>query len=182
MTEAVPGERIVEAAIFASREPVPLRVLAAMLPSEADLDAVIASLRARYQGRGIELVEAGAGLMFRTAADLAAALTRVVEVRRRLPRAAMETLAIIAYHNRVTRTEIEEIRGASLSQATLDALLEAGLITAAGKREVPGRPNEWAVTPDFLVQLGLKDIRDLPKRDDLLIDPPSFRREGGAGS
>ena len=174
MTEALPGERLVEAAIFASREPVPLRALADLLPPEADLDAVIVALATRYQGRGVELVKAGTGLMFRTAPDLAAALKRVVEAPRRLPRAAMETLAIIAYHKGVTRTEIEEIRGVSLSQQTLDALLDAGLITSSGRREVPGRPNEWQVTPGFLVQLGLKDIKDLPKREDLLIDPPNL--------
>jgi segregation and condensation protein B len=171
MTAPLPGERVIEAAIFASREPVPLRALANLLPPEADLDAIIAALTARYKGGGVELVEAGPGLMFRTAPDLAASLRRVKEVPRRLPRAAMETLAIIAYHQPVTRAEIEEKRGVSLSQATLDALLEAGLITMAGKREVPGRPAEWRVTPDFLVQLGLKDLKDLPRRDDLLIDP-----------
>jgi segregation and condensation protein B len=162
---------LIEAAIFASSTPVPLRALANLLPPEADLDAVITALIARYQGRGVELVEAGSGLMFRTAPDLAPALRRVKEVPRRLPRAAMETLAIIAYHQPVTRAEIEEKRGVSLSQATLDALLDSGLITTAGRREVPGRPAEWRVTPEFLVQLGLKDLKDLPRRDDLLIEP-----------
>ncbi|HET9147836.1 MAG TPA: SMC-Scp complex subunit ScpB [Acetobacteraceae bacterium] len=173
----LPGERLVEAMIFASREPVPLRVLATLLPPDAELDAVIAALGARYQGRGVELVEAGPGLMFRTAPDLAADLRRVVEVPRRLPRAAMETLAIIAYHQPVTRAEIEEIRGASLSQPTLDALLEAGLISTRGFKEAPGRPNLWITTPGFLLQFGLKDLRELPKREELLIDPQN--RAGG---
>ena len=173
MNEFLPGERLIEAAIFASREPVPLRALATLLPPEADLDAALASLTNRYQGGGVELVEAGPGLMFRTAPDLAASLKRVIDAPRRLPRAAMETLAIIAYHQGVTRTEIEDIRGVSLSQQTLDALLEAGLITSQAKREVPGRPNEWRVTPEFLTKLGLKDIKDLPKREDLLINPPN---------
>jgi segregation and condensation protein B len=172
-TEFLPGERLVEAAIFASREPVPLRVLATLLPPEADLDLVIASLTARYRGRGVEFAETGLGLMFRTAPDLAPALRRVVEVPRRLPRAAMETLAIIAYHQPVTRAEIEEIRGASLSQNTIDALIEADMITVRGFKEVPGRPNLWVTTPAFLLQFGLKDLRDLPKREELLIDPQS---------
>ena len=112
------------------------------------------------------------GWQFRTAADLAPALRRVVAQPRRLPRAAMETLAIIAYHQPVTRPEIEEIRGTSLSQQTMDALLENGLIAAAGRREVPGRPTLWTTTPAFLTQFGLRDLRDLPRREDLLVEPP----------
>lgn len=164
-------ERLVEAVIFASREPVALRALATMLPEGVELDDVLAAIRARHAGGGIELVEAGQGVMFRTAPDLAPALTRVVEIPRRLPRAAMETLAVIAYHQPVTRAEIEEIRGVSLAQTTLDALLEAGLVTTAGQREAPGRPTLWATTSHFLVQFGLKSLRDLPRRTDLLVEP-----------
>lgn len=163
--------RLVEAVIFASAEPVPLRTLATMLPEGEDLEPLLAALRARHEGGGVELVEAGQGVMFRTAPDLAPALRRVVEIPRRLPRAAMETLAIIAYHQPVTRSEIEDIRGVSLSQTTLDALLEAGLVMPAGHREAPGRPTLWATTPHFLVQFGLKSLRDLPKRTDLLVEP-----------
>jgi len=97
----------------------------------------------------------------------------VVEVPRRLPRVAMETLAIVAYHQPVTRPEVEEIRGASLSQQTLDALLEAGLIAPRGRRESPGRPTLWGTTPAFLAQFGLNDLRELPRREDLLVEPPS---------
>ena len=103
-----------------------------------DADAVIAALRERYAGRGVELVEIGGGVQFRTAPDLAPLLRKVIEIPRRLPRVAMETLAIIAYHQPVTRPEIEEIRGTSLSQQTLDALLEANLIAPKGRRESPG--------------------------------------------
>ncbi|CAG4902771.1 unnamed protein product [Acidocella sp. C78] len=165
------AERLIEAVIFASREPVPMRTLATLLPEGEDLDSVLAALRARHEGGGIELVEAGQGMMFRTAPDLAPALRRVVEIPRRLARAAMETLAVIAYHQPVTRAEIEEIRGVSLSQSALDALLEADLVTPAGHREAPGRPALWATTPQFLVQFGLKSLRDLPKRSDLLVEP-----------
>ncbi|HEY6432657.1 MAG TPA: SMC-Scp complex subunit ScpB [Acetobacteraceae bacterium] len=163
--------RLAEALLFASAEPVTLRRLGQLLPDEADVEAVIAALRTHYAGRGVELVDAAGGVMFRTAPDLAPLLRKVVEVPRRLPRAAMETLAIVAYHQPVTRPEIEEIRGASLSQQTLDALLEAGLIAPRGRKEVPGRPALWGTTPTFLAQFGLTDLRDLPRREDLLTEP-----------
>ncbi len=162
--------RLAEALVFASAAPVPARRLSQVLPVEADPAAVIEALKARYAGRGVELVETGGGVMFRTAPDLAVALTRVIEVPRRLPRAAMEALAIVAYHQPVTRPEIEDIRGASLSQQTMDALLENGLVTAKGKKEVPGRPTLWGTTPAFLAQFGLKDLRELPKREELLTE------------
>ena len=163
--------RLAEALVFASAEPVAARALAQLLPEEADADAVLAALRARYAGRGVELVEAGGGWQFRTAPDLAPRLTRVVRQTRRLPRAAMETLAIIAYHQPVTRPEIEEIRGTSLAQQTFDALLEAGLIAPRGRKEAPGRPTLWGTTPGFLSQFGLNDLRDLPRREDLVVEP-----------
>ena len=164
--------RLAEALVFASAEPVSARALQQLLPPEAEAEAVLAALRERCVGRGVTLVEVAGGWQFRTAADLAPALRRVVAQPRRLPRAAMETLAIIAYHQPVTRPEIEEMRGTSLSQQTMDALLEAGLIAAGGRREVPGRPTLWGTTPSFLTQFGLKDLRDLPKREDLLVEPP----------
>jgi segregation and condensation protein B len=163
--------RLAEAVIFASREPVTSRTLANLLPETADLDAVLAALAAQYAGRGVELLEAAGGWQFRTAPDLAPVLRKVVELPRKLPRVAMETLAIVAYHQPVTRTEIEEIRGAALSQNTLDLLLENGLITTKGRRETPGRPTLWGTTPAFLAQFGLNDLRDMPKREELLIDP-----------
>jgi segregation and condensation protein B len=165
--------RLAEALIFASTEPVPARQLAALLPEDTEADAVLNALRERYAGRGVELAEVGGGWQFRTAADLAPRLTRVIQRPRRLPRVAMETLAIIAWHQPVTRAQIEEIRGATLGQPTLDALLEAGLVRTAGHREVPGRPALWATTPQFLAQFGLKDLRDLPKREELVTDQAS---------
>jgi len=167
-TQAV---RLAEAVIFASREPVTPRTLANLLPADADLDAVMSALAEAYARRGVNLTEAAGGWQFRTAADLGAHLRKIVELPRRLPRVAMETLSIVAYHQPVTRSEIEEIRGASLSQNTLDLLLENGLITPKGRRESPGRPTLWGTTPAFLAQFGLNDLRDLPKREELLIDP-----------
>ena len=163
--------RLAEALVFASAEPVAARALQQLLPAEADAAAVLAVLRERWAGRAVTLVEVAGGWQFRTAADLAPALRRVVPQPRRLPRAAMETLAIIAYHQPVTRPEIEEMRGTSLSQATMDALLDSGLIASGGRREVPGRPTLWGTTPAFLSQFGLRDLRDLPRREDLLVEP-----------
>jgi segregation and condensation protein B len=174
--QAEPDEdslRLAEALVFASATPVSARALGQLLPDTADADAVIAALRARYAGRGVELVETAGGVQFRTAPEFAPRLRKVIEMPRRLPRVAMETLAIIAYHQPCTRAEIEEIRGTSLSQQTLDALLEANLVAPKGRREVPGRPTLWGTTPQFLVQFGLRDIRDLPQRTDLLLEPPT---------
>ena len=162
--------RLAEALIFASTEPVPARSLAALLPEDQEADAVLAALRARYAGRGVELAEVGGGWQFRTAPDLAPRLTRLVSRPRRLPRVAMETLAIVAWHQPVTRAQIEEIRGAALSQQTLDALLEASLIRPAGHREVPGRPTLWATTPAFLAQFGLSSLAELPRREELMLE------------
>ena len=160
--------RLAEALIFASAEPVAIAALARVLPDDVDVEPVLAALQARYAGRGVELVEVGGGWQFRTAPDLAPLLTRTIQQKRKLPRAAMETLAVVAYHQPVTRTEIEEIRGASLGQGVVETLLEAGLITPLGRKEVPGRPTLWGTTPGFLTQFGLKDIRELPRREDLL--------------
>jgi segregation and condensation protein B len=164
--------RLAEALVFATAGPVTARALSQLLPDTADADAVLAALRARYAGRGVELVEAGGGVMFRTAEDLAPRLRKVIQVPRRLPRVAMETLAIVAYHQPVTRAEIEEIRGTALAQQTLEALLEAELIVLKGRRETPGRPAMWGTTPQFLAQFGLNDLRDLPRREDLLLELP----------
>ena len=172
--------RLAEALVFAAAAPVTARTLANALPVGIDPDAVVTVLRERYAGRGVELAEVAGGLQFRTAADLAMRLRRVVQVPRRLPRVAMETLAIIAYHQPITRAEIEEIRGASLSQQTLDSLLELGLVAPKGRKESPGRPTLWATTIAFLAQFGLKDLRDLPRREDLLVEPPSPHPAGEA--
>jgi segregation and condensation protein B len=170
MTVSDDSLRLAEALIFASAAPVSLRALTALLPDAEEAEAVVTALRALYAGRGVELVEVAGGLQFRTAPDLAPRLTRVIEVPRRLPRVAMETLAIIAYRQPVTRGEIEEVRGATLSQNTLDALLEAELITPCGRKDSPGRPTLWATTPAFLAKFGLNSLRDLPRRDDLMND------------
>ena len=176
-TEQNQALRLAEAVVFAATQPVTPRVLANLLPEDADVDAVMAALAALYAPRGVNLVQVAGGWQFRTAPDIAPALRKVVELPRRLPRVAMESLAIIAYHQPVTRPEIEEIRGASLAQATLDLLLENGLITPKGRKETPGRPTLWGTTPAFLAQFGLNDLRDLPKREELLIDPagPALR-------
>lgn len=163
--------RLAEAMVFAATAPVTPRQLGQLLPDGADSDAVLAALCARYAGRGVELVEVGGGWQFRTAPDIAPKLRRVVQVPRRLPRVAMETLAIIAYHQPVTRPEIEELRGATLGQGTLDQLLEADLVAPRGRKETPGRPTLWGTTPAFLSQFGLQSLRDLPRREDLLVEP-----------
>lgn len=165
------GLRLAEALIFASDRPLPPHKLQAVLPEGLEARSVLAQLAASCAGRPVELVEVAGGFAFRTAPDLAPALTRVVEVPRRLPRAAMETLAIIAYHQPVTRAEIEEIRGASLSQSTLESLLEMGLIGPRGRKEVPGRPSLWGTTPRFLEQFGLASLSDLPRREELVNEP-----------
>ncbi len=169
--------RLAEALVFSSAEPVSPRSLQRLLPDNMDAEAVLAALRERYAGRGVELVDAGGGVMFRSALDLAPRLRKVIESPRRLPRVAMETLAIVAYHQPMTRPEIEHIRGAALSQQTLDALLELNLIAPKGRRETPGRPTLWGTTPEFLAHFGLKDIRELPRREDLLLEPIPPRPE-----
>jgi segregation and condensation protein B len=163
--------RLAEAMLFAAAAPVGARALGQLLPEDADPDAVLLTLRERFAGHGVELAEVAGGWQFRTAPDLAPKLRRVVQVPRRLPQAAMEVLSIIAYHQPVTRAEIEALRGTTLSQATLDALLEAGLVAPGKRREVPGRPTEWGTTPGFLAQFGLRDLRELPRREDFLVEP-----------
>ncbi len=163
--------RLAEAMVFAASGPIGARVLGQVLPDDADPDAVFLALRERYAGRGVELAEVGGGWQFRTAPDLSPRLRRVVQVPRRLPQAAMEVLSIIAYHQPATRAEIEALRGTTLSQATLDTLLEAGLVAPGKRREVPGRPTEWGTTPAFLAQFGLRDLRELPRREDFLVEP-----------
>jgi segregation and condensation protein B len=169
--------RLAEALLFAAAAPVTLRALGQALPETAEPEAVVAALQARYAGRGVEVVEVAGGWQFRTAADLAPQLRRVVPVPRRLPAAAMEVLAIVAYHQPVTRAEIEALRGTTLSQPTWDALMEAGLIAPGARREVPGRPTEWGTTPGFLAQFGLNSLRELPRREDFMVEPPSAAAE-----
>lgn len=160
--------RIAEALLFASDRPVSPQRLQQVLPEGQHAPTVLAALGEALEGRGVYLAEVAGGWALRTAPDLAPALTRVVEVPRRLPRVAMETLAVIAWHQPVTRAEVEEIRGAGLSQATLEALLEHGLIAPKGHKEVPGRPTLWGTTQRFLEQFGLTSLKDLPKREELV--------------
>ena len=163
-----PHVRAVEATLFASDQPMTVEQIRGYVGDEVDIADALAQLEAHYAGRGIELVRRGKSWHFQTAAHLAYVLRREREESRKLSRAAVETLAIIAYHQPVTRPEIEEIRGATLSQATLDALLDMALITSRGKKEVPGRPTLWGTTPRFLEQFGLKSLADLPRREDLV--------------
>jgi segregation and condensation protein B len=165
MAEAL---RIAEAVIFAADRPVSPQTLAAVLPEGVSATAACAALAEAYEGRGVVLAEIGGGFAFRTAADLAPRLTKVVESPRRLPRAAMEALAIIAYHQPCTRGDVEEIRGATLAQTTLESLLELGLVAPRGRREVPGRPTLWGTTPKFLEQFSLQSLADLPRKEELV--------------
>ena len=166
--------RAVEAALFAAEEPMTAAALAAHLGG-ADVRPALAELAAHYAGRGVELVERGGRWHFQTAPDLAHILRREREEPRRLSRAATETLAIVAYHEPVSRAEIEAIRGVQISKGTLDVLMEAGWVRTAGRREGPGRPLLYATTEDFLSHFGLGSRRDLPGIDDLkaagLLDP-----------
>ena len=166
--------RSVEATVFASAEPLTVADIAAHV-GEGDVAAALAELAERYQGHGIELVERGGRWHFQTSPDLAHLLRRTREEPRRLSRAATETLAIVAYHEPVSRAEIEAIRGVPISKGTLDVLMEAGWVRTAGRRETPGRPLLYATTPDFLTHFGLASRKDLPGIDDLkaagLLDP-----------
>ncbi len=166
--------RAVEAVLFAATEPMTVEAIRTHL-NGADVCAALAALQADYAGRGIELVKRGERWHFQTAADMAHLLRREHEEARKLSRAGIETLAIIAYHEPATRAEIEAIRGVGISKGTLDVLMEAGWIRPAGRREVPGRPLLYATTPAFLAHFGLASRRDLPGIDDLraagLLDP-----------
>ncbi len=159
--------RLAEALLFASAEPVSEKALADLLPEGVEAAAVLAALQEALAGRGVELVSVGGGWMLRTAEDLAPLLRKRFEVPRRLSRAAVETLAVIAYHQPVTRAEIEDLRGVALSQGTLETLIEAGFVEPKGKREIPGRPTTWGTTKAFLVHFGLASLKDLPRLDEL---------------
>jgi segregation and condensation protein B len=175
MREVSDAVRAVEATLFAAEAPIGADDIALYVGEGVDVAAALAELRDHYAGRGVELVERGGRWHFQTAADLAHILRREREDSRRLSRAAVETLAIIAYHEPVSRAEIEAIRGVQISKGTLDVLMEAGWVRPAGRREVPGRPLTYATTQEFLSHFGLESRRDLPGIDDLraagLLDP-----------
>ena len=166
--------RAVEATLFAAEEPMTADAISAHL-GQADIRPALAELRQHYQGRGVRLVERGKRWHFETAPDLAHLLRREKEEPRRLSRAATEVLAIVAYHEPVSRAEIESIRGVQTAKGTLDVLMEAGWVRVAGRREVPGRPVIYATTPEFLTHFGLNSLKELPGIDELraagLLDP-----------
>ena len=167
--------RAVEAVLFAADEPLTADTIRAHVGEDIDVRDALDRITEYYAGRGIELVRRGDRWHFQTAGDLAHLLRRDREEPRKLSRAAIETLAITAYHEPVTRAEIEAIRGVQISKGTLDVLMEAGWVRPAGRRETPGRPLTYATTAEFLTHFGLASRRDLPGIDDLraagLLDP-----------
>ena len=177
--------RLLEALIFAGTQALDEKELADRLPNDADLARLLADLAELYAGRGVNLVKVAGGYAFRTAPDLSEKLTIERPVTRKLSRAAIETLAIIAYHQPVTRTEIEQVRGVGLSKGTLDLLFEQNWIRPMGRRRAPGKPVTWGTTDFFLEHFGLPTLDDLPGNEELkaagLLDqraqPPIFRPE-----
>jgi segregation and condensation protein B len=159
--------RLLEAILFAAAEPLTLDAIAARLPKDVDAKPLLDELEGLYADRGVNLVRVAGKFMLRTAPDLVDALKIERAVKRKLSRAAIETLAIIAYHQPVTRAEIEEIRGVELSRGTLDLLMEAGWIQPRGHRETPGRPALWVTNEEFLLHFGLDKLDDLPGVEEL---------------
>jgi len=167
--------RLLEALLFAAVEPIDTQTLRERLPEEADVGALLARLARDYAGRGVNLVRVADRWRFQTAIDLEPHLTDIKEAPRKLSKAALETLAIIAYHQPVTRAEIEDVRGVAVSKGTIDVLMELGWVRLRGRRRTPGRPVTYGSTEAFLAHFNLEDISDLPGRDDLkaagLLDP-----------
>jgi len=173
--------RIVEALLFASDEPIDEQSLAKALPGGADIRELLAELQHQYETRGVNLIKVAGKWQFRTASDLAFLLRKQAVEERKLSRAAIETLAIIAYHQPVTRAEIEDIRGVMVSKGTVDALMEAGWVRIRGRRRTPGRPVTYGTTDAFLTHFGLENVGDLPGMDELkaagfldAVPPSSF--------
>lgn len=160
--EIIEQIRIVEALLFASDKPLSSIALADCLPESVKIDQLLEDLQDQYKNRGVNLVEVAGKWMFQTAPDLAFLLRTEVEEERRLSRAAVETLAIISYHQPVTRAEVEEVRGVSLSKGILDVLMEAQWVRPMGRRRTPGRPMTYGTSDHFLVHFGLDSIKDLP--------------------
>ncbi|MCT7375332.1 SMC-Scp complex subunit ScpB [Chelativorans salis] len=161
------AKRMAEALVFASAEPVSSKALADRLPDGTDVAAVMEELKSDYARRGVNLVRVDDCWAFRTAGDLAFLMSRQSTQQKKLSRAALEMLAVIAYHQPVTRAEIEEIRGVETSKGTLDILLETGWVRMRGRRRTPGRPVTYGTTTDFLDHFGLEELRDLPGLDEL---------------
>ena len=179
----VPSEavRIAEALLFASAEPLEEREIARRLPEGASVKETLAELKAFYAPRGVNLVRVAGKWLFRTASDLAWLMSREAVEPKKLSRAALETLAIVAYHQPVTRAEVEQIRGVAISKGTMDVLLETGWVRMRGRRRAPGRPITYGTTEAFLMHFGLETVGDLPGLDELkgagLFDgrlPPGF--------
>jgi segregation and condensation protein B len=173
--------RLLEALLFAASEPLDEKTLAARLPPEVDLRATLRALQIEYASRGVNLVRVAGKWAFRTANDLSWLLTKEAMVPKKLSRAAIETLAVIAYHQPVTRVEVEEIRGVVMSKGTFDVLMETGWIRPRGRRKTPGRPITYGTTEAFLSHFGLESLSDLPGLEELqgsgLLDgqlPPGF--------
>lgn len=181
MTPPDERRRAIEAILFAAAEPLTEAAIAALIDDATPPRATLLALAEDYAGRGIALVERGGRWHFETAPDLAPLLRRHREEPRPLSRAAIETLAIIAYHEPVTRAEIEAIRGVQIARGTIDVLMETGWVRPAGRRESPGRPLTYATTPSFLDHFGLASRRDLPGIEDLraagLLDPVDLAYE-----
>ena len=177
--------RLIEALLFAGTQALDEKELADRLPNDANVAVLLADLTGHYANRGVNLVQVAGGYAFRTASDLSEKLKIEKPVTRKLSRAAIETLAIIAYHQPVTRTEIEQVRGVGLSKGTLDLLFEQNWIRPMGRRRVPGRPVTWGTTDFFLEHFGLPSLEDLPGHEEMkaagLLDPraqpPIFRPE-----
>ncbi len=187
MSERFQQLRLLEALLFAAAEPLGPEQLARHLPDQADLETLLEELSGLYANRGVNLVRSGRRWAFRTAADLAPLMRVEKTVERKLSRAAVETLAIVAYHQPVTRGEIEEIRGVALSKGTLDVLLEAGWVKPKGRRRTPGRPVTWGTTEAFLDHFGLESLDALPgagelKAAGLLDTRPAVAAVGAQGA
>ncbi len=167
--------RLLEALLFAAVEPIDIETLRERMPEDADVGALLARLSRDYAGRGINLIRVANRWRFQTASDLEPHLVDIKESPRKLSKAALETLAIIAYHQPVTRAEIEDVRGVAVSKGTIDVLMELGWIRLRGRRRTPGRPITYGTTENFLAHFNLENITDLPGRDDLkaagLLDP-----------
>jgi len=159
--------RMVEAIVFASSEPVSEKALIGRLPEGTDLKFVLEELKQLYAGRGVNLVQIGVNWAFRTADDLGFLLQREAVEVKKLSRAALEVMAIIGYHQPVTRAEIEEVRGVSTSKGTLDVLMETGWVRMRGRRRTPGRPVTYGTTDEFLSHFGLAELADLPGLEEL---------------
>ena len=159
--------RAVEALLFASSDPLDEKTLTEILPENADIEKILEKIQELYKGRGVELTKVNNKWMFKTASDLSFIMQKEAKVQKKLSKAGLETLTIIAYHQPVSRAEIEEIRGVSVSPGTIDSLLELNWIRIKGRRKAPGNPITYGTTEEFLVHFDLSNIRDLPGLDEL---------------